>query len=139
MIITVQFTLLLSIFLIVLILNIALRMVLSQLNISHLRSFGDRVPKGFEYMIDQKTLARMRDYTVATSRLGSIENLLSDLLILVFAFYGDGVPVHHLNHFGLYFRATHRIFLPWKTITYAKIKLLLMLIDYLYFPHLSFL
>ena len=88
MIITVKFTLLLSIFLLVFILNIALRMVLSRLNISHLRSFEDRVPQGFSNMIDQKTLSRMRDYTVATSRVGSIEHLTGDILILAIVLSG---------------------------------------------------
>jgi len=51
---------------------------------------------------------------LVSSRLGllGIQGQYADLFIFVFAFYGDGIPIHHFNHFCLYFRATHRILLP---------------------------
>jgi STE24 endopeptidase len=83
MITMVQFTNLLGIFLLAFALNIGVRLILHQLNILHLRSFGDQVPVSFKDILDKKTLEKMRDYTIATSRVGSIENLISDILILV--------------------------------------------------------
>jgi STE24 endopeptidase len=84
----VHFTLLLSLFLFVFVLHIAVRLILNRINISHLRSFGDQVPESFTDMIDQKTLSSMRDYTVATSRVGSIEHLAGDILILAIVLSG---------------------------------------------------
>ena len=84
----VQCTLLLSIFLVAFVLNIIVRLLLNQLNISHLMSFGDRVPRSFVDLIDQKTLSKMRDYTVATSRVGSIEHLVGDTVILAVVLSG---------------------------------------------------
>ena len=84
----VQFTLLLSIFLIVFVLNIFVRSILNQMNISHLRSVGDQIPDSFTELIDQKTLSKMRDYTIATSRVGSIEHLAGDILVLAIVLSG---------------------------------------------------
>ena len=83
-----QFTLLLCLFLIAFVLNIAVRLILNRMNISHLRIFGDQMPKGFAGLIDQKTLSKMRDYTVATSRVGSIEHLADDILVLAIVLSG---------------------------------------------------
>ena len=59
MITTVHFTNLLGIFLLAFTLSIGVRLILHQLNILHLRSFGDKVPVNFKDMIDQKTLRNL--------------------------------------------------------------------------------
>ena len=84
----VEFTVLLWIFLGIYILNIFVRMVLEKLNINHLKSLGDIVPESFEDVIDKKILSKMRDYTLANNRLGSVENLVSDFLILAIVLSG---------------------------------------------------
>lgn len=84
----IHITLLLSLFICLYIFHIAVRLILNRLNISHLRSSGDSVPQGFEDIIDGPTLSRMRDYTVETSHLGSIENLSGDVIILAIILSG---------------------------------------------------
>ncbi len=88
MVTTIHATLLLELFLVAYALNIGVRLLLNRLNIAHLRSVGDRVPESFRDILDRSSLARMSEYTIATSRLGSIENLAEDLLIIVILLSG---------------------------------------------------
>ncbi|OPZ61141.1 MAG: Protease HtpX [Deltaproteobacteria bacterium ADurb.Bin510] len=88
--------------------------VLERLNIKNLRRHGAEVPAGFD--LDAATLEKMRDYTVAGSRFGSVERLYADVLILVILLSGllpwyDGlVAGHGLIGSGLLFFAGYMLF-----------------------------
>lgn len=69
-------------------LSVVVRLALERLNIRHLKRHGHAVPAGFQGAIDTETLVRMRDYTVARSRVGLLEDLVADALILVVLFSG---------------------------------------------------
>jgi len=58
------------------------RYVLARMNIAHLREHGHIVPEAFREEIDGATLARMRDYTVESSRFQSLESLADDAILL---------------------------------------------------------
>jgi len=58
------------------------RYALSRLNIAHLRRYGHVVPEAFRDEIDAATLARMRDYTVESSRFHALESLADDAILL---------------------------------------------------------
>ena len=58
------------------------RYVLARMNIAYLREHGHIVPEAFRDQIDGATLARMRDYTVESSRFQSLESLADDALLL---------------------------------------------------------
>lgn len=58
------------------------RYVLARMNIAHLREHGHIVPESFREEIDGATLARMRDYTVESSRFQSLESLADDAILL---------------------------------------------------------
>jgi STE24 endopeptidase len=64
------------------------RYVLARLNIAHLRRHGHVVPEAFRDEIDEATLARMRDYTVESSRFHSLESLMDDAILLAVLFAG---------------------------------------------------
>lgn len=64
------------------------RYVLARLNIAHLRRHGHVVPEAFRGEIDEATLARMRDYTVESSRFHSLESLADDAILLAVLFAG---------------------------------------------------
>ncbi len=56
-------------------------------NLLHVRRYGDRVPAGFAGQLDEKTLTRMRDYTVDQNRVGFVAAGL-DVFITVLLFFG---------------------------------------------------
>ena len=58
------------------------RHVLARMNIAHLREHGHIVPEAFRDQIDGATLARMRDYTLESSRFQSVESLADDAILL---------------------------------------------------------
>jgi STE24 endopeptidase len=58
------------------------RYVLARMNIAYLREHGHIVPEAFREEIDGATLARMRDYTVESSRFQSVESLADDAILL---------------------------------------------------------
>lgn len=65
------------------------RWMLTQINVRHLRRYGRDVPDVFKGDIDDATLSRMTDYTVESSRFGSIEHVFDDgvtLLVLLSGF-----------------------------------------------------
>ncbi len=64
------------------------RYALARANIAHLRRHGHIVPEAFRDEIDEATLARMRDYTVESSRFHSLESLADDAILLVVLFAG---------------------------------------------------
>jgi STE24 endopeptidase len=61
---------------------------LSALNIRHLRRYGNIVPPGFEGAIDPETLAKTTAYTLGKNRLGLVESLLDNILLVLFLFGG---------------------------------------------------
>ena len=68
--------------------TVAAGYLFSALNIRHLRRFGNVVPVGFEGSIDPETLAKSTAYTLEKNRLGVVESLLDNLLLLLFLFGG---------------------------------------------------
>jgi STE24 endopeptidase len=69
-------------------LTVAAGYLLSALNIRHLRRFGNTVPAGFEGSIDPETLAKSTAYTLEKNRLGLLESVIDNLLLLIFLFGG---------------------------------------------------
>jgi len=69
-------------------LTVAAGYVLSTLNIRHLRRYGNSVPAGFEGAIDPETLAKTTAYTLEKNRLGMVESILDNLLLIMFLFGG---------------------------------------------------
>jgi len=61
---------------------------LSALNIRRLRLYGNIVPEGFEGAIDPETLTRTVAYTLEKNRLGLVESILDNLLLIIFLFGG---------------------------------------------------
>lgn len=58
------------------------RYALTWLNVAHLLRHGHIVPGAFRGEIDAATLARMRDYTVESSRFHALESLADDAILL---------------------------------------------------------
>jgi STE24 endopeptidase len=73
---------LLTAFVVVYTLSLMARLGLRWLNIRHLQDHGHVVPEVFRDRIQPETLSRMRDYTVATSSLGSLAILVTDVAAL---------------------------------------------------------
>ncbi len=82
-----------TILLLTYLLTLGVRFVLRTLDLRHLRRYGHTVPEGFEDAVDPQRLARSADYTLAKSRLGRVESLVSSVLALVFLFAG-GLSVY---------------------------------------------
>lgn len=61
---------------------------LTFLNLRHLGLHGATVPAGFEDEVDGEVLRRMRDYTMARSRLSLVESLFGVGLTILFLFGG---------------------------------------------------
>jgi STE24 endopeptidase len=78
----IQFNALLAGFIVLFAAATLTRYVLARMNIAHLREHGHIVPEAFREEIDSATLARMRDYTVESSRFQSLESLADDALLL---------------------------------------------------------
>jgi len=62
--------------------------VLSALNIRHLKRFGNDVPPGFEESVDRETLKKTTAYTLEKNRLGLVESVIDNILLIVFLFFG---------------------------------------------------
>ena len=69
-------------------LTVAAGYLLSAINLHHLKRFGNIVPVGFEGSIDPETLAKSTAYTLEKNRLGLVESVLDNLLLLLFLFGG---------------------------------------------------
>ncbi|MEJ2199041.1 MAG: M48 family metallopeptidase [Desulfuromonadales bacterium] len=67
---------------------ITFRLWLRRLNLNHLAQHGHQVPRAFEGFVDQNLLSKTTDYTLANSRIGLIESILSDAVLVVFLFGG---------------------------------------------------
>ena len=79
----VQWNTLLIAFLAVFAASSILRLLLTYINVSHLRSHGHDVPAVFEGEIDEATLARMTEYTAESSRFGAAAHLFDDAITLL--------------------------------------------------------
>jgi len=69
-------------------LSVAVRFILDRLNVRHLEAHGHEVPSVFSGEIEPATLKRIRDYTVARTRLGDWEDLFQSALVLAVLFGG---------------------------------------------------
>lgn len=61
--------------------------IVALVNLRHLKMYGHLVPAGFEGNVDDKTLARMRDYTVDNGRVDFVASSV-DLAVTVFFVFG---------------------------------------------------
>lgn len=61
---------------------------LTYINLKHLAIHGAEVPQGFEGHVDSETLKKMRDYTVAGSRVDLAASFFGTIIALVFLFGG---------------------------------------------------
>jgi STE24 endopeptidase len=61
---------------------------LRSINLLHLKQHGAEVPSGFEGAVDAEILARTAAYTLEKSRVGLIESVVDQLLLLAFLFGG---------------------------------------------------
>ena len=66
----------------------AARILLSSLNLSHLRRHAAELPPEFEGVVDRATLERSARYTVERTRVGVVTSLLWALIVLGFVFGG---------------------------------------------------
>lgn len=55
---------------------------LDWLNISFVKRFGTKTPRGFEGVVDPTKLTQISSYTIARGRLGAIRSLQSDFILL---------------------------------------------------------
>ena len=60
--------------------------IISIVNLRHLAVYGHYVPKGFAGVVDQETLTRMRDYTLAQGRVELAGTILDIFVTLIFIF-----------------------------------------------------
>lgn len=102
----IQFNPLLLVFLIVFVTSSVTRWILTRVNIRHLSKSGHQIPEVFQGEIDAETLSRINDYTVDSSRFGSIEAFFGDLIILAILLSGFlpwlvGTLLSHNLHFIL--------------------------------------
>ncbi len=58
------------------------------LNLQHLKKHGSEIPPGFENDIDVETLTKTSAYTLQQSRLGLVESVFDNILLLLFLFGG---------------------------------------------------
>jgi STE24 endopeptidase len=61
---------------------------LRSINLSHLKLHGGEVPSGFEGTIDAGILAKTTAYTLEISKVGLVESVADNMLLLVFVFGG---------------------------------------------------
>jgi len=78
----------LTAFIVAYVLSLLARLGLRRLNITHLQRHGHVVPEVFRGRIQPEKLSRMRDYTVATTSLGSLAILVADIAALALVLSG---------------------------------------------------
>jgi STE24 endopeptidase len=78
----VEYNILLVAFLAIYLLQWGLAQWLEKLNHKHVKRWGDRIPPSFEDFVDAHKLARIRDYTLESSRFaGFVQNIAEALLL----------------------------------------------------------
>jgi STE24 endopeptidase len=70
-------------FLLVYMVSLFCRLLLTRLNVGHLRRFGNEVPDVFKGEIDDAMLRRITDYTVTSARFGAWALLFDDAVTLL--------------------------------------------------------
>jgi STE24 endopeptidase len=61
---------------------------LKYLNLSHLKAHGHRVPPEFQGVVDESALRKISDYTFDNSRVGLVESVIDNVLLVLFLFAG---------------------------------------------------
>lgn len=61
---------------------------LKYLNLSHLKAYGSTVPPEFQGSIDPALLQKITNYTFENNRVGIVESIFSNILLVVFLFGG---------------------------------------------------
>jgi len=61
---------------------------LRYLNLSYLKAHGHEVPPEFEGVVDPASLLKISDYTIENSRLGLVESIIGNILLILFLFGG---------------------------------------------------
>jgi len=79
----VQWNVLLIAFLVAFAASSVFRLLLTYMNVSHLRRHGHDVPEVFQGEIDEATLARMTAYTADSSRFGAVAHFFDDAVTLL--------------------------------------------------------
>ena len=59
---------------------------LEYLNYTHLKKFGSNIPEGFEKVINQENLDKIKNYTIEKIRFGLLSSVYGATLLLVFLF-----------------------------------------------------
>ncbi|MEW6520381.1 MAG: M48 family metallopeptidase [Thermodesulfobacteriota bacterium] len=62
--------------------------IVALVNLRHIRQYGHLVPAGFAGFVDDRTLSRMRDYTVDHGRIDLLSSALDLIITIVFLFGG---------------------------------------------------
>ncbi|RJX26769.1 MAG: M48 family peptidase [Desulfurivibrio sp.] len=62
--------------------------IVALVNLRHIRQYGHLVPAGFAGFVDDRTLSRMRDYTVDHGRIDLLSSALDLVITIVFLFGG---------------------------------------------------
>ena len=62
--------------------------IVALVNLLHIRQYGLRVPAGFAGFVDDKTLARMRDYTIDHGRIDLLSSAFDFVITVVLIFGG---------------------------------------------------
>ena len=79
----VQWNKLLIVFLVAFAASSVFRLLLTYMNVSHLRRYGHDVPEVFQGEIDEATLARMTAYTADSYRFGALAHFFDDAVTLL--------------------------------------------------------
>jgi STE24 endopeptidase len=69
---------------------------LRHINLQHLKLHGDKVPEGFEGVVDAEKLRTSSAYTFDSSRLGLWDSLFDNALLIIFLFGGLIATYDHL-------------------------------------------
>ncbi len=79
----VQWNILLIAFLVAFAVSSVFRLLLTYMNVSHLRRHSHDVPEVFQGDIDEATLARMTEYTAESARFGAVAHFFDDAVTLL--------------------------------------------------------
>jgi len=79
----VQWNILLIVFLVAFAASSVSRLLLTYMNVSHLRRHGHDVPEVFQGEIDEATLSRMTEYTADSSRFSAVAHFFDDAVTLL--------------------------------------------------------
>jgi len=75
-------------YLVVFFVGVGLELLLTGINVRHLRKHGRRVPEPFEGFIDGDKLSKITDYTIENQRFGTFTSCLGSALFLSIVLFG---------------------------------------------------